>query len=113
MDANDIGIYQTTVSGTCGTEVSDSVYVYVKKTEYSSEPEVFLWPTITSEEFNIALSTNENYNIFLFNSMGNVIKEVSDCRYQTTINVSAYAAGVYIIKVFNNNFSRSLRMIKK
>ena len=56
VNATTIGIYKTTVTGTCGIEISDKVYVYVKKSNYSAEPEVFVWPTITSDEFTVALS---------------------------------------------------------
>ncbi|HUX57918.1 MAG TPA: trypsin-like serine protease [Bacteroidales bacterium] len=113
LNATNIGLYRTTVSGTCGTEISDTVYVYVKKTDYSVEPEVFLWPSITSDEFNVALSNDEYYSVYLFNSMGNMIRELTNCRYQTTVNVSNDPGGIYFISVFNNNFRKSLKLIKK
>ena len=114
LDADNIGLYSATVSGTCGTEISDTVYVYVKKKSDSSvNPEVFLWPSIITDEFTVALSNDEYYNIHLYNNMGQVMRELSNCRYQTTVNISASAGGVYIVRVFNNNFSRSVKLIKK
>jgi hypothetical protein len=113
VNANDIGTYKTKVTGTCGTEISDTIYVYVKKQDYSAEPEVFLWPTIAGDEFKIALSNDDYYNIRLFDSLGDFVKELTKCRYQTTVDVSTLSGGVYIVNVYNKYFRKSIRMIKK
>lgn len=113
VNATDIGLYLTTVTGTCGTEISGSIYVYVKRENYSEEPDVFLWPTITSNEFNVALSNDEYYDICLFNTLGKLMKEKINCRYQSTINVITIPRGVYIIKIYNKNFSKLFKVIKK
>ena len=112
LNANDIGIYRTTVTGTCGTELSDSIYVYVKRANYSSGPEVFLWPSITSDEFSVALSTDAFYNVQIFNTMGKKIKELTSCRYQTRINVNTMDKGIYIVNVYNGTFRKSIKFIK-
>ena len=108
-----IGLYRATVMGACGTEISDTVYVYVKKSDYSTEPEVFLWPTITNDEFHVALSNDDYYNISIFSIMGKLIRKLTQCRYQTTINGNTLAGGVYIINIYNNNFVKSLKLIKR
>jgi hypothetical protein len=113
LNASDIGLYRTTVTGTCGTKISDNIYVYIKKADYSGEPEVFLWPSHTSSKFNVALSNDEVYTILLYNTMGKLIREQKDCRYQTTIDITTKPKGLYIISVFNNNFRKSLRLIKE
>jgi len=113
VNATNIGLYRTTVSGTCGIETSDSVYVYVKKTNYSAEPEVFAWPTITSNEFTVALSTNIVYNVQIFNSNGLKIREQNNCQYQTVFNISTLAKGVYVIEVYNKDFRKAIRIIKE
>jgi hypothetical protein len=113
VNANIIGIYKSIVTGTCGRDTSSKVYVYVKKTNYSVEPEVFVWPTITGGEFTVALSNDEIYNIQIFNSGGQKIKELTNCIYQTRINISTLAAGVYIIEVYNSKFRKSIRLIKE
>jgi hypothetical protein len=113
LNATDIGLYRTTVTGTCGVETSDSIYVYVKKANPSSDPEVFLWPSITSEDFTVALSTDALYNIQIFSSMGKKIRELKNCRYQTSINISTVAKGVYIVEVDNNDFRRTVKVIKE
>jgi hypothetical protein len=113
MNAKNTGLYWTTVKGTCGTEISDSVYVYVKRQNYSGEPEVFLWPSVTDDEFNVALSNDSYYSIYIYNTAGQVIREQSNCRYQTTINVNSIPRGTYIVRVFNSSFRKSLKIIKE
>ncbi len=113
LNASDIGLYWTTVTGTCGTRESDSIYVYIKKSDYAGDPEVFLWPSHTSDKFNVALSNDEVYTILIYNTMGKVIKEKRKCRYQTTIDIRTLPKGLYIVSLFNNNFRKSLKLVKE
>ena len=112
LNANDIGIYRTTVTGTCGTELSNYIYVYVNRVNYSSGPDVFLWPSITSDEFSVAISADAFYNVQIFNTMGEKIKELTNCLHQTRINVSTMDQGIYIVNIYNSNFRKSIRFIK-
>lgn len=113
VNATDIGIYKTIVTGTCGTKISDTIYVYVKRVNFKAEPEVFLWPSITSNEFTVALSNDSFYNILIYNTTGKKIRELTKCRYQTIINVNTLARGVYIVEVFNSDFRKTIKMIKE
>jgi hypothetical protein len=113
LNATDIGIYKTTVTGTCGTKISDTIYVYVKRVNFTAEPEVFLWPSITNSEFTVALSNDSFYNVQMYNTTGKKIRELTKCRYQTIINVSTLARGVYIVEVFNGAFRKSIKIIKE
>jgi len=112
LNASDIGIYRVTVTGTCGVQTSDSIYLYVKRSNYTADPQVFVWPSITTTEFNVALNNDVFYNIQIFNSSGIKIREQLNCRYQTTVNISSLAAGVYLIEVYNNDFRKSIKVIK-
>jgi hypothetical protein len=113
VNANNIGLYQVTVTGTCGTENSREVYVYVKKADYSEEPEVFIWPTVINDEFRIALSNDQDYSILLYNTAGKILKEKVNCQYQTLVSASGLPAGIYIVTVYNNNFRKSVKIIKR
>jgi hypothetical protein len=113
LNASNIGIYRTTVTGTCGIETSDSIYVYVKRANFKGDPEVFVWPTITNNTFEVALSTDVFYNIQIFNTMGKKIRDLQKCRYQTSINISTLDQGVYIIEVYNSDFRKSIKVIKE
>ena len=113
VNAADIGLYRTTVTGTCGTELSDSIYVYVKKTNFISDPDVFLWPSMTTDEFTVAISSDSFYNVQIINTNGRKIREQTNCRYQTRFNISTIARGVYIVEIYNNSFRKSIRVIKE
>ena len=113
LNAADIGLYKVTITGTCGTDISRNIYLYVKKENFSVNPEVFLWPSVTINEFNVALSNDALYNVNIYNSRGQLIKELSNCRYQISINVSTTARGTYIVEVFNSSFRKSLKFVKQ
>lgn len=113
VNANDIGLYKASVSGTCGTETSSNVYVYVEKEGASEEPEIYIWPTVVNDEFNVALNNDKNYDIILFNNIGKLIRQTRNCRYQTIINIGELPPGIYIIVVYNNDFLKSVKLIKK
>jgi hypothetical protein len=112
VNTTDIGIYRTTVTGSCGVEISDSIYLYVQKATFSEDPEVYLWPSVTSEAFTVALSTDAFYNVQIFTTMGRKVREYPNCRYQTNINISTMAKDVYIVEVYNKDFRRSIKVIK-
>jgi hypothetical protein len=112
LNASDIGIYRVTVTGTCGVQTSDSIYLYVKRSNYTIDPQVFVWPSVTSTEFNVALNNDAFYNIRIFNSSGLKIREQLNCRYQTTVNIGTLAGGVYIIEVYNKDFRKSVKIVK-
>jgi hypothetical protein len=113
LNAADIGLYRTKVTGTCGTEISDTIYVYVKKADFSGEPEVFIWPTITSYDFTVALSNDAYYNVRIYSTTGKKIREITNCRYQTKINISTFDIGVYIVEVYNRDFRKTIKVIRE
>jgi secreted trypsin-like serine protease len=113
VNANNIGLYQVTVTGTCGTETSSKVYVYVKKENYSGEPEVFVWPTVINDEFRVALSNDKKYTILLYTTAGRMLKEITDCQYETIIDARELPSGIYIVTIYNNSFRKSIKVIKR
>jgi hypothetical protein len=113
VNATNIGLYRVTVKGACGTKISDTIYVYVKKANYSNEPEIFLWPSITSDILNVALSNDQLYNVRIYSSLGIMMKEQINCRYKTAISLGNLPIGMYIVDIYNNSFKKSLRVIKR
>jgi hypothetical protein len=113
LDANDIGLYRVKVSGTCGTLSSSETYVYVKRSDSNSVPQVFVWPSVTIDDFTVALNDESIYNIRIYNTTGLKIREILNCRYQTTVNVVNLASGVYIVEVSNKNFRKSIKIIRE
>ncbi len=111
-DAADIGNYAVTVSGTCGTEKSDNVYLFVEGKPSTGGPDVFLWPSVISSTFNIAISGDEFYSLNIYNSRGQLVAKYTGLQYQNTINISNLAGGVYIVVVFNSQFTKTLKLIR-
>jgi hypothetical protein len=108
-NSNDIGIYRVRVTGTCGSVLTNKFYLYING---DNNQGVSLWPTLTSTDFKVALSTDAVYHIRVFSSTGKLMKEIRDCRYQTTVNISHFAKGLYIVKVYSKSLSVTRRVIK-
>lgn len=112
VNAKDIGVYKVTVNGTCGTVTSDSIYVFVSNNEIAGSIDVLVWPTVASNELNIAVNNDEPYSLLMFNSMGSMIKERKSCLHQTSLNVSTLPGGIYVLKIFSTGFVKTVRIIK-
>ncbi len=113
VNTNDIGLYKVTVKGTCGNVTSDNIYVYVKNRETSGPVNILVWPTISSGEFNIAIDNDDEYTVQMYNARGSLIRELRNCRYQTSLYAGNLASGYYILNIFNTKFRKSIKVIKK
>lgn len=112
LNASDIGLYYSYISGTCGNATSDSTYVYVNNSYDTDYPNIFLWPSVTSDQMTVASGNDAVYSINIYSLSGQIVKEIKDCQFDTVVNVSALGKGTYIVKVFNSRFRKSLRFIK-
>jgi hypothetical protein len=111
-NANDIGLYSVIVKGTCGTESRENIHVFVKGESYPAGPDIFLWPSVTSNFFNVAINSDQTFNVDIYNIMGQKLKEYRNFRYQAVIDVSLLPKGNYIITIFNKDIRKSLRLIR-
>jgi hypothetical protein len=84
----------------------------VTKNDTNANPEIFVWPTVVASEFNVALSNGQFYDLVLYSTAGKVIKEKHECQFKTTMNISDYPGGVYILIVSGNNFRKSVKLIR-
>jgi len=112
VNTTDIGLYRTIVSGTCGSVISDPVYVYVRKGSGPDATEVFVWPTVASNEFNVAIRNNAPYNVQIYSMSGRLIGGKTNCRYQSSFDINTLPRGVYIVVVYNDSFRKSTKIIK-
>ena len=112
VNASNTGLYSVLTSGSCGEELSRKVYIYVQKNENHSDPEIFVWPTVVTSEFRVALSNDQTYDLKLYNTAGNLMREKPDCEFDTTINISDFPQGVYILTISGENFSKSVKLIR-
>ena len=110
-NANDIGVYQTIVTGTCGTEVGSKFYVYIERNTELPDMDAYVWPTLAREVLNVALSTDESYDIQIFTTLGRLVKYQRNCRFVTTLNVSNLTKGMYIMNIVTGNFKKSQKFV--
>jgi hypothetical protein len=113
VNAKNTGLYKTTVSGSCGTETSRKVYVYVEKEDQSDKSGIYVWPTVIINEFSIALNSNQEYNILLSNTAGKILKHETNCQFLTKVDVTRLPAGIYIVTVYNTRFRESIKLVKR
>ncbi len=111
INANDIGMYNCSIVGTCGTQSSLQYYLYVNKEEAPASPEIYLWPTITADYINVAISDDREYNVKVFNSIGKVMYEASGLSHQTEIDMSYFPRGMYIVQIFNGTLRKAQKVI--
>jgi hypothetical protein len=112
VNASNTGLYSVVVSGSCGEVTSKNVYIYITDNPDHADPEIFVWPTLVTGDFNIALSNNQKYDLRLFNSSGSLMLERLNCQFKTTLNMSNSSGGVYILTVSGNKFKKSIKLIK-
>lgn len=112
-NASDIGLYQVLVKGSCGTELSGKVYLYVRQEDIAAGPGIMIWPTLTDGVINTAIDSDESYNIRIYSYTGRKIRELSNCRYNTVIYMNNYPSGIYIINIYNRHFRWSQKFIRK
>jgi hypothetical protein len=113
VNAGDIGLYRAIVTGTCGSDTSSSVYVYVKNPKVRSSDEVFLWPSVTTGNFHIAVNNDEAYTVRIYDTSGRLFLLKANCRYETTFNAAGLPRGVCIVNIKSNSINKSLKLIKE
>ena len=113
VDARNIGLYNTIITGTCGTLTSDSSYVYLKQSDVASAPGVSVWPTVVTDEVNVAIDNSDKYDIRIVNLSGKLMFSSLNRQYQTTIPLGNYQKGIYILNVRGANISKSMKLIKE
>jgi hypothetical protein len=112
-DARNIGLYNTVVKGTCGTLISDSSYVYLKQPDATTAPVVSVWPTVVTNEVNVAINNSDEYDILIVNLSGKLMFSSLKRHYQTTINLSNYPKGLYILNIRGDKLNKSFKLVKE
>lgn len=69
-----------------------------------------VYPASTSSLIYIQTTTANNFEILVFNSMGQL---VSTAKNSPSIDFSTYASGLYFIQITQDNFSQSFKIIKR
>jgi secreted trypsin-like serine protease len=113
VDARDIGVYSSIVRGTCGTLYSDSIYVYLRHTDVYNGVELTVWPTVVTSNLNIALAGSEKYELRFVNISGKVMLITSERQYQSSVDMSDFPKGIYILTIKGKTFSRTYKIFRQ
>jgi len=113
INSQAIGLYQVKVTGTCGFQQSSGSYLYIDNDFSEDEARVSVWPTITASELNVAPEKEDLYRIQIISASGRLMKEITDCQYLTTIDISHIPRGLYILRISSKSYNATRRVIKQ
>ncbi len=96
----DVSIYG---ENDCQGHIVDSFYI---------GDAIQVFPTISSDNIHF-LSNDEPFNVMIFNLEGKLIKVIDYQQKANILDISAWEAGVYILKIRTDNTEESIKIIKK
>jgi hypothetical protein len=112
IDANATGLYSVRIDGTCGSQVTPQIYVYVDS-QIDEFPEgINIWPTLTRGIINIAIDSDGIFDVYIYNSSGVYLGRQEKRRYKTSVNLGNYASDLYFIEVRLQRESRIYKIVK-
>ena len=94
------------------TEDEYCLYSSTPDLKYSSDNEIFVFPNPTEDFINIRLNNMKNVSIEIVNLQGKIIyrrNAVND----TTIDLSSWQTGLYLIKITGKDFECTKKVLKK
>jgi hypothetical protein len=74
-----------------------------------------VYPNPAQNELNISVGNSEMPDSYaIYNTLGQTVANVKvSGEASLTVNTSAYAKGIYIIKIFKGNESKTIKFIKE
>ena len=112
INANAIGNYKVEVTGTCGTDISNPVYVFVDPEIPDFPKGVNIWPTLTKDIVNIAVVGDDIFDIYLYDSKGVRVGSKIFCQYQVSISLNHLGPDLYFIQLRFDNKSEIYKVVK-
>ena len=112
VNSNNTGIYRVNLEGTCGSLTSDSIFLYVSASSYLEEPDVYIWPTISNAQFNVASNLDQSFDLLVYNMNGQLIQRMDDLRYTSIIDLSGKIPGIYLVRARSGNWSKTIKIRK-
>jgi len=111
-----VGDFEISVSVSDGTNVTEQEYLLsvtgALGIDNTNNSEVSIYPNPTEGKFNI--SNVENSSIYIFNTGGELIKQIDHATDIEIIDITGYSAGSYIVRVVTKDqvITKSVTIIK-
>jgi hypothetical protein len=87
--------------------------VYLRNSDIAATAEISVWPTVVTDEVNVATSSSDRYDVRIISLSGNLILNSLNCQYPTNFNLSKYPKGIYILTISNNKLRKSYKLVKE
>ncbi len=110
------GNYYVIVTNDCGTSISNSInYVVsaIESVDNSSSISIYPNPAVNSIQITIKDKQLLSSKVSLINSNGVVVKQIISNNTISTLNISALAKGVYIVRVVSDKAVYTKKLILK
>jgi hypothetical protein len=72
-----------------------------------------VYPNPATESVRFSLPEKDEYTVVFFDAQGRMISNFKNIRTGKEINVSTFQKGVYVVRVYNNHFFTTLKLIIK
>lgn len=96
-----------TLSNECGdTDVTQNFQVDNNAGIDENSIEAFeVYPNPTSTAFTIQVTSDESFEVMVYDAAGSLVHQVSNINGQTSVSVNAWEAGIYFVHVISNGQS--------
>lgn len=111
ITSDHFGMYDVIITGDCGVmtsqmmELSDALGIQSSKFE-----SLKVYPNPTTGRFTVELGEQQQANISIFDINGRTIQSLKNITEKTIINMSDVNAGIYILRIENDNQTEHIRL---
>lgn len=111
-DANalDIGDYYAVVMGSCSSDTSKQVYVYVD--DQSLLYNARIWPSVSRDFVHVAISTDFRFDVYLYDINGVLKLKQLENMHNIQLDVNDLPSGLYFIHVESESLNEVFRFLK-
>ncbi|WP_375239414.1 S8/S53 family peptidase [Aurantibacter sp.] len=78
---------------------------------FAYDTDFFMYPNPAKSVLNIKTKSNHSKNISIYSILGKKIKEINSTNSHTTINLSAFSKGIYLVKIKSEDKIASKKLI--
>ncbi len=103
-------LVQQFVTGACGTFVATANMTWVGVDKVSILDKVVLFPNPANNQLSIKMEEPEDYEVTIYDIVGNVVSRLRPTEKTTNINTSEWAAGSYLVQLTSARDSRTVKI---